>query len=300
MEGVDVPPLGADQSRGPAVIAVLSLFFGLSTIMVFLRSVTRIWITRNFGWDDVTMALTQVKTKTALPAIGTQLTTGQAINAAGVGFTVTEIYNGFGRHRYYVSPDKFRMYRRMDYLHWAQLFIILPLCKVSICQFLLRLSTFKKTRLRTSLFALIGFLFITHVPFIIVILVQCRPAHRYWDLNASGECFTTDRVVDIIISQGGKFSARSQIHNLPRIDCDSIFDSYRLRPRCLACGYRLECADKHTDQDFSVFSDGSGCNVRLLRPRRASWKLLTALCDLVLPLLASQGHRFRGSSSPKT
>ena len=61
MEGVDIPSPGGDQSRGPAVIAVLSLFFGLSTVMVFLRSATRICITRNFGWDDATMALTQVK-----------------------------------------------------------------------------------------------------------------------------------------------------------------------------------------------------------------------------------------------
>ena len=60
MDGADMPPGGGDQSRGPAIIAVLSLFFGLSTIMVFLRTATRIWITRNFGWDDATMALTQV------------------------------------------------------------------------------------------------------------------------------------------------------------------------------------------------------------------------------------------------
>jgi hypothetical protein len=61
MDGVDMPPLGGDQNRGPVVIAVLSLFFGLSTIIVFLRVVTRICITRNFGWDDATMALTQVR-----------------------------------------------------------------------------------------------------------------------------------------------------------------------------------------------------------------------------------------------
>ena len=61
MEGVDIPAPGGDQSRGSAVIAVLSLFFGLSTILVFLRTATRIWVTRNFGWDDATMVLTQVK-----------------------------------------------------------------------------------------------------------------------------------------------------------------------------------------------------------------------------------------------
>ena len=191
------------------------------------------------------------------------------------------------------------MYRRMDYLHWAQLFIILPLCKVSICQFLLRLSTFKKTKLRAALYALIGFLVITHVPFIIVILVQCRPAHKYWDLNAAGECFTTDRVVDIIISQGGKFSNLCGIHSYLLINCDSVFYSYRLYPRRLARGYRLERADKHTNQGLSLFAYGSRCNVRLLLPRRASWKSLTALCGLVLPLLALQEPLFHGSLNRK-
>lgn len=111
----------------------------------------------------------------------------------------------------------------MDYLHWAQLFIILPLCKVSICQFLLRLSTFKKTKLRTALYALIGFLVITHVPFIVLILVQCRPAHRYWDSNANGECISTDRVVDIVISQGGKLSSIS-LDKILLVDFCSIFN----------------------------------------------------------------------------
>ena len=156
----------------------------------------------------------------------TILTIKKALNAAGVGFTVTEIYNGFGRHRYYVSPEELKMYRQMDYLHWAQLFIILPLCKVSICQFLLRLSTFKKTRLRTALYALIAFLVVTHVPFIVVILAQCRPAHRYWDLNAAGDCFSTDRVVDIIISQGGESSVIVCLANLLLIKYQSVFYSY--------------------------------------------------------------------------
>ena len=55
-----MPFPGGDQNRGPVVIAVLSLFFGLSTIIVFLRMTTRLYITRNFGWDDATMVLTQV------------------------------------------------------------------------------------------------------------------------------------------------------------------------------------------------------------------------------------------------
>ena len=44
---------------GPVFLGVDWALFSLSTIMVLLRLYTRLWITRNFGWDDATIALTQ-------------------------------------------------------------------------------------------------------------------------------------------------------------------------------------------------------------------------------------------------
>ena len=50
----------SSENLGPAFLGVDWAVFSLSTIVVVLRLYTRTWITRNFGWDDATIALTQV------------------------------------------------------------------------------------------------------------------------------------------------------------------------------------------------------------------------------------------------
>lgn len=45
------PPAGGDQNLGPVIIGVNVVVFTASTVTVILRTVTRIWLTRNFGWD---------------------------------------------------------------------------------------------------------------------------------------------------------------------------------------------------------------------------------------------------------
>ena len=60
MASSSVPPLGPDPNLGPVVIALNCVVFALSTVVVLLRLFTRICLTRNLGWDDATMALTQV------------------------------------------------------------------------------------------------------------------------------------------------------------------------------------------------------------------------------------------------
>ena len=46
---------------GPVFLGVDWVLFSLSTIIVILRLYTRLWITRNFGLDDATIALTQAR-----------------------------------------------------------------------------------------------------------------------------------------------------------------------------------------------------------------------------------------------
>ena len=50
---------------GPVFLGVDWAVFSSSTIIVVLRLYTRLWITRNFGWDHITIALTQVLEKTS-------------------------------------------------------------------------------------------------------------------------------------------------------------------------------------------------------------------------------------------
>lgn len=59
-------PEGSDRNLGSVLIAVNCVLFTTSTLVVVLRSMTRLGITRNFGIDDAVMVLTQVM-QTLLP-----------------------------------------------------------------------------------------------------------------------------------------------------------------------------------------------------------------------------------------
>ena len=50
-----------DRNLGPVLLGVNWAVFGPSTVIVGLRVVTRLWITHNFGWDDATILLAQVR-----------------------------------------------------------------------------------------------------------------------------------------------------------------------------------------------------------------------------------------------
>lgn len=54
------PPPDGNQNRGGQIIAVDAVIFGISWSMVLLRTVTRMWITRNFEWEDATILLAAV------------------------------------------------------------------------------------------------------------------------------------------------------------------------------------------------------------------------------------------------
>lgn len=160
------------------------VLFTASTLVVILRSITRLGITRNFGIDDAVMILTQMT------------------NCCGMGFVAAEVSNGLGRHKSYLAPGSFKKYLKYDYLDWIQVFVTLLLMKVAICLFLLRLSNFRKLRL--WLYGLIVLLVTSHVPLIFLMIFQCSPISKYWTnpLEGPGACFSKNTVELIIIIQG--------------------------------------------------------------------------------------------------
>ncbi|KAI4093429.1 MAG: hypothetical protein LQ344_002842 [Seirophora lacunosa] len=133
----------SDNNLGPLLHGIDSAIFALSTTVVVLRLFTRAWVTRNFGWDDAMMLLTQ------------------AITAVGKAFITVEVIYGLGQHRSALSADAYTKFLKYYYLDTAQFFIALATCKISICLFPLRFSQFDK--LKRILCALIGFLLISHL-----------------------------------------------------------------------------------------------------------------------------------------
>lgn len=110
------------------------------------------------------------------------------------------IVYGLGRHKYYLSDYDIKEFRKFDYLDWIQTFITLAISKISICLLLLRLSKFSK--LKKVLHTLIGFIVITHLPLLILIIVQCQPVEKYWDTDLRGHCFSKEMLANILVAQG--------------------------------------------------------------------------------------------------
>ncbi|KAL8677442.1 MAG: hypothetical protein Q9186_006128 [Xanthomendoza sp. 1 TL-2023] len=173
---------GIQKNLGPVFSAVDIVAFTLSTALVILRLGTRVFITRNPGWDDATILL------------------AQAITGVGKGLVVTEVSYGLGQHRSQLSKGKYQHYLKFDFLDWAQFFTALLVTKISICLFLLRLSQFN--RLRAILYGLIGFLVITHIPLFFIYVFQCSPIRKAWDRESVGKCLSLDIVKNVIIAQG--------------------------------------------------------------------------------------------------
>lgn len=56
----DFAPLSHGRDLGGAILAVDWAVFGPSSVMVCLRMINQLFITRNFGWDDGFIAIAQV------------------------------------------------------------------------------------------------------------------------------------------------------------------------------------------------------------------------------------------------
>ena len=199
MEKSETVSSAGDRNLGPILIGVNWAVFGPSTIIVCLRLITRIWITHNIGWDDVTILLAQV-TRLRRTRITRWLTKMQVVNAVGMGFVMLEVSYGLGRHIRYLPSDHIIGFLKYNFLDWVQVFLTLALSKISICLFLLRISKFEKYRY--ALFTIIAFLIITHTPLTLLFLLQCQPLNKNWDTNVPGQCFSKRVVEKIIIVQG--------------------------------------------------------------------------------------------------
>ena len=123
------------------------------------------------------------------------------INSVGMGYYVAMVFYGLGRHKYYLSYYDYKEFLKYDYLDWIQTFVTLAISKISICLFLLRLSRFNK--LKRVLWFLIGFLIISHLPLIVLYVVQCDPISRGWNTVLNGRCFSKEMIEIILIAQGG-------------------------------------------------------------------------------------------------
>ena len=149
----------------------------------------------------------------------------------------TEISYGLGQHRSDLSVENYRNFLKYDYLDTAQFYIALATCKISICLFLLRLSQFD--RIKRVLWCMIGFVIITHCTLFLLVVFQCNPIHKAWDLGIPGRCFSKQVVVNINIAQGGELRRSSRERRSESILTTCVIQYSRFLPTLFAQPFRL-------------------------------------------------------------
>ena len=95
-------PVDAQTNLGPVVVAVILALFGITTVFVILREITRIFITKDFGYDDVAVIFSWAS-----------ISVGKAL-------MLMTASNGLGKHIRDVPPESYKKFLKYDYLNWDE------------------------------------------------------------------------------------------------------------------------------------------------------------------------------------
>ncbi|KAI9702004.1 MAG: hypothetical protein M1836_001348 [Candelina mexicana] len=118
----------------------------------------------------------------------------------GAGLVSTEYANGLGRHEYYLPEAHILDFTFYGWLDWQQTFLTLTFTKVSICLFLLRITSGKW--LVRGIHSLVAVLIVFHLIIFGLFCGFCRPLKTYWDKTVPGVCFSKHQEMHIILAQG--------------------------------------------------------------------------------------------------
>ena len=112
-------------------------------------------------------------------------------------------HEGFGRHTIYIEPTKLPLINK--YIHIAILFntVSALFARISICFLLMTLFGVDK-RWRRGLYVTIGFLVVSSIPLIIVVLAQCQPLRKLWYPQTPGRCWDPSIEVKTSYYQGSR------------------------------------------------------------------------------------------------
>ncbi|KAL8752794.1 MAG: hypothetical protein Q9184_005623 [Pyrenodesmia sp. 2 TL-2023] len=124
----------------------------------------------------------------------------QFVNVVGLGLVTAEVFNGLGRHMYYLQPDQRRRFHLIGWLDWMQTFIAIMLTKISICLFLLRIKNNQSNKI--FVYTLIAANVVVTAVSCFLFLGLCRPIRAYWDIDIEGKCFSKQQIEAIVASQG--------------------------------------------------------------------------------------------------
>ncbi|KAL8713751.1 MAG: hypothetical protein Q9220_002277 [cf. Caloplaca sp. 1 TL-2023] len=179
-----------DEDNGRAYLGAAWALVTCATTSTIVRTWVRGRLTRNMGWDDYHMII------------------GQVVNLVGLGFVTAEVFDGLGRHMYYLQADQRRRFMIIGWIDWMQTFIAIMFTKISICLFLLRIKNDKSNRI--FMYSLIAANVLVTAVLCFLFLGMCRPIRAYWDIGVDGKCFSLKQT-EIMVAAQGAFSVLSDL-----------------------------------------------------------------------------------------
>ncbi|RAL62929.1 hypothetical protein DID88_004770 [Monilinia fructigena] len=166
------------EDRGSQIQGVVILFVVLTTVSVSLRSYCRAFVTKSFGWDDISIVLSWV------------------FFMFFSAFALMSVTYGSGRHIWDLPPENVPI--GLKYWWLCEPFYVISnmFLKLSIAVFLLRLSSIRLHRyiiLGTLVMCEIGGVF-----YFLVFIFQCQPSNYFWTkyTGGTGKCIDANVPVD--------------------------------------------------------------------------------------------------------
>jgi hypothetical protein len=117
---------------------------------------------------------------------------------------VAQVVHGNGRHRQYLSQADYEYVNMLGWVAQLLLFASVPLLKISICLFILRIRDSRT--LYIVLRMVMAGLIITNLACIIILLAECSPVEAYW--KGGGTCWDTRvRIYTIYLTIGMSYES---------------------------------------------------------------------------------------------
>ncbi|KAK1975493.1 integral membrane protein [Colletotrichum cereale] len=147
----------------------------LTTVIVALRCMARIKVTKKLWWDD----------GTALIALAF------LIVISGLGLANFNL--GYGSHYWDIDPNNGKAILKIFYAQQMVYIFVQTFAKASIACFCSRVFTNKRFQLVIKFFMV--FLFTHGFMFLMLLVFQCRPIQSNWDRFIKGQCFNVTAIV---------------------------------------------------------------------------------------------------------
>ncbi|KAK0113334.1 hypothetical protein ONS95_013590 [Cadophora gregata] len=167
-----LPPGGdqPDDSRGPAIIAAVTITTISALATVILRLWVRIKIVRSVGPEDYVM-------------IGAVL-----LSVTGWLIVIPQVMHGAGRHVAYLDPEVVKIGLKLNFVTQPIYLIATTASKVSIALFLLRIASTKIWK--RFLWALLGFMILYTSAAVMPLFFQCKNLAVLWDSSVVTTCWS--------------------------------------------------------------------------------------------------------------